>query len=88
VVGLSRACRLIFADEVIGAQEAERIGLVSRVVSAEDLPKVTLALAERIARQPVAALRLVKHLLRTGQDTDHRTLQRMGALAAAVQGVG
>jgi 2-(1,2-epoxy-1,2-dihydrophenyl)acetyl-CoA isomerase len=84
VIGLSRACRLIFADEVIGAREAERIGLVSRVVSAEELPGVTLSLAERIAAQPIAKLRLVKHLIRAGQDTDYHTLRRLGALSAVV----
>jgi 2-(1,2-epoxy-1,2-dihydrophenyl)acetyl-CoA isomerase len=83
VVGLNHACRLIFGDEVIGAREAERIGLVTRVVPARDLATSVLDLAERIAAQPLPALRLVKRLLRTGQAVDEHTLRQMAVLSAA-----
>jgi 2-(1,2-epoxy-1,2-dihydrophenyl)acetyl-CoA isomerase len=57
LVGYSKAAELIFSGEVIGAEEALRIGLVNRVVPHEDLPKVSWELADRIARNapiPVA----------------------------------
>jgi enoyl-CoA hydratase/carnithine racemase len=47
---------LLGAHEVIGAETAERIGLVSEVVAPEDLLDSAMALAEIIASQPAAAV--------------------------------
>ncbi|WP_066342642.1 crotonase/enoyl-CoA hydratase family protein [Azohydromonas lata] len=69
VVGASRAAELAFTGEAIDAQEALRIGLVSRVVAPEALLDEALALAGRIAANPPQALRWTKQLLlqaRTG----------------------
>ena len=55
VVGLGRAKELIMTGRLIGAEEAERIGLVNRVVPAEELSDATRALAdELLANSPVA----------------------------------
>ena len=48
IVGLSRAKEMIFTGEMIGAEEAERIGLVNRVVPADDLMNVALDIALKI----------------------------------------
>lgn len=63
VVGASRAAELAFTGEAIDAQEALRIGLVSRVVAPEALLDEALALAGRIAANPPQALRWTKQLL-------------------------
>jgi enoyl-CoA hydratase/carnithine racemase len=47
---------LLGAHEVIGAETAERIGLVSEVVAPDDLLDSAMALAEIIASQPAAAV--------------------------------
>lgn len=62
-VGLAKAKELVFTADVLEAAEAERIGLVNRVVPAEDLVTHTLALARRIADGPPRALALAKSLL-------------------------
>jgi enoyl-CoA hydratase/carnithine racemase len=49
VVGQKKAMEMLLTAEPVPAQEALRIGLVNRVVSAEQLPVVTLALAQQIA---------------------------------------
>jgi len=49
LVGPANARMIMFTAERIGAEEALRIGLVNRVVGAEDLWPHVLALAERIA---------------------------------------
>ena len=55
VVGLGRAKELIMTARLIGAEEAQRIGLVNRVVDPERLPDATEELvAELLANSPVA----------------------------------
>lgn len=62
-VGHSRALELLFTAEIIDAREAERIGLVGRVVPHEQLLPDALALAERIAANPPVALSLSKRVV-------------------------
>jgi len=55
VVGLGRAKELIMTARLIDAAEAERIGLVNRVVAPEQLEQATQALVEELlANSPVA----------------------------------
>ncbi len=55
VVGLGRAKELIMTGKLIGAEEAERIGLVNRVAPAEELNAAVDALAgELLACAPLA----------------------------------
>ena len=64
VVGPSRAAELLFTGDVIDAREAERIGLVSRVVPHEQLLTAARELAARIAANAPLALRYMKEGLR------------------------
>jgi enoyl-CoA hydratase/carnithine racemase len=63
LVGLHKAKELVFFADVIDAAEAERIGIVNRVVPADDLDKVTTELANRLAVLPPIQLALSKRLL-------------------------
>jgi 2-(1,2-epoxy-1,2-dihydrophenyl)acetyl-CoA isomerase len=62
-VGLARAKELVFTADVIDAREAERIGLVNRVVPAAELEREAYALARRIADGPPRTLAAAKTLL-------------------------
>ena len=66
-VGMSKACEMTFTGDFVDAEEALRIGLVSKVVEDERLTDAALELARRIAAQPVHSLRLTKRLLRDSQ---------------------
>ena len=63
LVGTSKALELMFTGEQMDAVEAERLGIVSRVVPHDELMKVSHELAARIAQQPAVALELTKRLV-------------------------
>jgi 2-(1,2-epoxy-1,2-dihydrophenyl)acetyl-CoA isomerase len=60
LVGTAKAMELILLADIIDAQEALRIGLVNRVVPADQLENETLKLAERLAQGPTVAYGLAK----------------------------
>jgi enoyl-CoA hydratase/carnithine racemase len=70
LVGFSRAMDIIFTGRVIEMEEAHRLGLVNRVVSAETLEKESLAYAGEIARWPEASLKASKRALYDGLTSD------------------
>ena len=64
MVGLANAYELIWTGKVVDAQEAYRIGLVSRVVPHDELMAATQEFALQLARGPTVAIRLAKRLVR------------------------
>jgi enoyl-CoA hydratase/carnithine racemase len=79
LVGPSRAAELLYTGDMIDATEAERIGLVSRVVDAKDLLDETQALAAKIASKPPVALQYLKAGMRIGTFMTARDLADLGA---------
>ena len=63
LVGTARAKALIFSTERIGAAEAERIGLVNRVVPAEDLMDEAVEWAKSLAEKDPTVMRYAKQAL-------------------------
>jgi enoyl-CoA hydratase/carnithine racemase len=63
VVGIHRAKELALLADIIPASEAERIGLVNRVVPRSDLDATVASLAARLAAGPPLALSITKRLL-------------------------
>jgi len=60
LIGSAKACELVFTGAMISAQEAEKIGLVNRVVGHDALMPETMDLAAQMARNPRGVLRLAK----------------------------
>jgi len=70
LVGKTKAMEMDMLGEPIGAAEAYRLGLVNRVVPAEDLDKAVDELVQKLLSKSVAALGLVKLAINNGIDMD------------------
>jgi len=81
-VGRAKAAEMAFTGEAIDAQQALACGLGSRVVPADQLLPTARALADKIAANPGAVMRMTKRLLREGE---HSTLESLLELSAGYQ---
>jgi len=70
IVGMERACEMVFTGEILDAGKALEYGLVSRVVPHDDLMKEVYELAGKIAAGPAVAMKLAKSSLYRGEVTD------------------
>jgi 2-(1,2-epoxy-1,2-dihydrophenyl)acetyl-CoA isomerase len=70
LVGVTQAKRLCFTGDMVNAEEAERMGLVNKVVPAEELEAEALALAGRLAQGPTKAIGLMKTIINRGLSSD------------------
>ena len=85
LIGRARAKELILSARRIDAQEAERIGLVNRVVAADQLQQAALEIAQQIAANGPVAVRAAKAAidlgceqpLREGLETEARCYERV-----------
>jgi len=68
-VGKSKAMEMILTGRMMDAAEAERAGLVSRIVPAADLVAEALATARKIAAQSPLAVMMNKELVNTAYET-------------------
>ncbi|CAM5595806.1 enoyl-CoA hydratase [Streptomyces spiroverticillatus] len=81
LIGPQRAKELMFFGDALPAAEAERLGLVNRIVPADELEKTARTWAERLAAGPTRALALTKQLVNASLDSDRTTA--LAAEAAA-----
>jgi 2-(1,2-epoxy-1,2-dihydrophenyl)acetyl-CoA isomerase len=86
LVGMERARLLYLTGEIIEAEEAARIGMVSKVVPHDDLEKETFALADHIAKGPTLAYARMKENLNRAETADLFTLLDQEALNMTLSG--
>jgi enoyl-CoA hydratase/carnithine racemase len=70
-LGQKKALEILLTGDLIGAAEAERLGLVNRVVPRERLDEATMELAEKLAKKSPVALRMGKRGFYTMADMEY-----------------
>jgi 2-(1,2-epoxy-1,2-dihydrophenyl)acetyl-CoA isomerase len=70
LVGLGKALEMAFLGDEVGADEAMRLGLVNRVVPADELENATRELALRLAKGPTKAIGLAKRAMNRALSMD------------------
>ena len=85
LIGPDKAFEMLTTGIMIDAQEAERIGLVTRVVPAEELMPEVNKLAMKLAKGPALSIKLMKKALYQG--LTHNDLKTQLAFESFAQGV-
>ena len=70
---MAKAKELIFTGQIIKADEANKIGLVNKVVNPENLTREVEILAETITKNSQQAIRYSKEAIKLGSQTDINT---------------
>ncbi len=70
LVGIAKACELVFTARWVGAKEAKEIGLVNEVVPDNELMQATYEMASTIARYSPLAVRTCKKGMYLGMESD------------------
>jgi 2-(1,2-epoxy-1,2-dihydrophenyl)acetyl-CoA isomerase len=86
LVGNGKARELYFTGEIIDAREAERIGMVNRVVPHDALTEETMKLAAQLASGPTLAYARMKENLNRAETCDLGTLLDQEALNMTLSG--
>ena len=70
LVGIGKAKELIFTGDIISAEEAERIGLIEKVVEDGTVMDAAMEMAKKIRAKGPVAITLAKKAIQVGADTD------------------
>jgi enoyl-CoA hydratase len=70
LIGVCKAKELIYTGDIINADQADRLGLVNRVVPVDELMPAARELAKKIATKSAAALKLAKTAINRGMRTN------------------
>jgi 2-(1,2-epoxy-1,2-dihydrophenyl)acetyl-CoA isomerase len=81
MVGMSKAMELMFTGEIIDAAEAERLGLVSKVVPPGELMGSARELASKIVAQPPISVELSKRMVYRARRDDYARQIELETLA-------
>jgi len=84
IVGFSKASEMALTGDSVDAEEALKIGLVSRVVDDADLMDEARAMANRIAANPPYATRMTKRMLRKSWNAELETVLEIAGGAQAL----
>lgn len=83
IIGLSRAMELLLSGELLSAEDALRLGMVSRVVPDAELPAAVEQLIEKLSWGAPLAQRAIKRVVQKGMSLEPALLEEYGQLISA-----
>jgi enoyl-CoA hydratase len=84
LLGTARAAELLFTSRTVDAAEAERIGLVNRVVPAAALTETAASMAREIAANAPIPMGMVKRAIYIAERADMETMLEYEGLAQPI----
>lgn len=84
LVGTSKAFELYLSGEIIDAQEAERLGIVSKVVPHTEVMNTARELAMKVVKGPSIAIGLAKRITYQGIEKDLETVAELETQAQRI----
>jgi enoyl-CoA hydratase len=84
IVGKGRAMELVLTGDIITAEKAEQIGLISQAVPQEELMPLAKDYARKISAKGPLAVRLAKSVIHRGADLDMETALYLEKLAQTI----
>ncbi|MBI5284592.1 MAG: enoyl-CoA hydratase/isomerase family protein [Chloroflexi bacterium] len=86
ILGIAKALEMIWTGDFMDAQEALRLGYVSKVVPGDDLLAAATEFARRLAEGPAVSMQLAKRLVYRGLDASwHEAFEEAGQAMAIAQ---
>jgi 2-(1,2-epoxy-1,2-dihydrophenyl)acetyl-CoA isomerase len=86
LVGPAKAKELIFTAKIIDAKEAERIGLINKVVPADELDNEVDTLTKQLAEGPTVAFGIAKKIINKGLSMDLSSVLECEAFGQTIAG--
>jgi enoyl-CoA hydratase/carnithine racemase len=84
LMGLGRGLEFLFTGDFLEAEEAERIGVLNKIVPDDELERETTELAQKIAKNPPLAIQMSKMMAYMALDTDLETALEQAASCQAL----
>ena len=84
LMGLGRGREFLFTGEFLEAEEAEHIGVLNKIVPAEDLERETMELAQKIANNPPLAVQMSKMMAYKALESDLEAALEQAAACQAL----
>jgi len=84
LMGLGRGLEFLFTGDFLLAEAAERIGVLNKLVPADELEMETMKLAQKIAKGPPIAIRLTKRQAYKALEMDMETSLELASVGQAV----
>jgi 2-(1,2-epoxy-1,2-dihydrophenyl)acetyl-CoA isomerase len=81
LIGPQKSKELLFFGDDLPAHEAHRMGLVNKVVPADELADAALEWATRLAAQPTKMLSLTKMMVNRSLESDRQTMYELEAMS-------
>jgi enoyl-CoA hydratase/carnithine racemase len=84
LVGTATALELLLSGRTVSGEDAQRIGMVNRIVEPDQLAEQTYEFARTLAAKPPHALRMMKRLVRQSRDLDFDSAMELASSQVAI----